>query len=339
MGDRAVVSADEARRIAKATLGYVARGVDPQAARHASKAQTAVTFASNVPAFLADAKLRLSTGHFHDTKRYLEKYWSPLNSIGVNLITRNDISRQVRVNVEKHGEIAANRARSALSAFFMWAIEEEIVTGANPVLGSKKGVKKEHSRDRVLSDVELSAVWHLSGASDFGSIVRLLILTAARREEIGRICWSEIDRENAVWTLPANRSKNGKAHVVPLAPIVMTILDDVPRRLGRDLLFGSRDGVFGAYSGNKSKVDEAMQARLLDLRPWRLHDLRRTVATGMADLGVLPHIVEAVLNHQSGTKAGVAGIYNRATYAAEKRAALILWAEHVLCLVKSNKGD
>jgi integrase len=115
--------------------------------------------------------------------------------------------------------------------------------------------------------------------------------------------------------LPAARTKNRLEHDVPLSPAATVILTGTPRRAGRDLVFGEGVGGFSGWSLAKAALDKR-----LPIKPWRLHDLRRTAATRMGDLGVLPHVIEAVLNHISGHKAGVAGIYNRATYAAEKRA-------------------
>ncbi len=336
LGTRATVSADEARKLAKAALGDVAKGSDPQEKRHTAKAQAAVTFGSVVPRYLAYAQSRQRPRHHSHTKRYLERYWTPLDKMGINSIKRADVSAQITKIAEVHGDHTANRARSALSSFFTWGMGDGVAE-SNPVTGTHKAIE-EKARDRVLTDVEVAAAWQLSGTRDFGSIVRLLILTGQRREEVGSIGWSEIDRANALWTLPASRSKNGKPHVVPLAPAALAILDAIPQRVGRDLIFGSAAGGFKGYGANKLTLDKAMAASLKANLPWRIHDLRRTAATGMGDLGVQPHVVEAVLNHASGSKAGVAGTYNRSLYAAEKRAALDLWAEHVMSLV-SEKGD
>ena len=191
------------------------------------------------------------------------------------------------------------------------------------------------SRDRVLSDEELALVRQQAGPGDFGACVRLLILTAARREEVGGLRWSEIDGET--WRLPAERSKNHRAHELHLTPLARRIIGELPRLdSDRDLLFGSGVGGFSGWSKAKRLLDARMVAALrakhgrkAKLEPWRLHDLRRTAATRMVDIGVQPFVVEAVLNHLSGHKAGVAGIYNRSLYLPEKRAALERWADHV----------
>ena len=135
-----------------------------------------------------------------------------------------------------------------------------------------------------------------------------------------------MDLARRVISLPGERTKNGRPHEIPMSPFVLSILSVQPK--GSPYLFGRRP--FGAWSRDKRRLD----ARLGDtVRPWRLHDLRRTAATGMADIGIGPHIIEQILNHQSGHKSGVAGIYNRSSYAVEKAAALVRWDEHVASIV------
>jgi integrase len=198
----------------------------------------------------------------------------------------------------------------------------------------------------VLTDEELKTVWDHAGDGDFGSIVRLLILTGQRREEVGGMRWSELNLSHALWNIGAQRTKNGIAHDVPLSSMAAEILTSRPRQEDRDLVFGSRDGPFQGWSKAKAALDARLlaAARLehgpkASMQPWRVHDLRRTVATRLAELGVLPHVVEAVLNHVSGHRAGVAGVYNRATYASEKRKALDLWAAHVEALVGKRETN
>jgi integrase len=179
----------------------------------------------------------------------------------------------------------------------------------------------------VLTDPELAALWRACGNDDFGRIMRLLILTGGRRQEIGGMRWSELDADQGTWTLPAERSKNARAHPLPLPAAAWEIIQTVPRRLSRDHLFGTfaREG-FTRW-GMKVVLDKDLGEAV---RPYHLHDVRRTAATRMADIGVAPHIIEQVLNHQSGHKGGVAGIYNRSSYDREVRAALALWADYVL---------
>ena len=170
-------------------------------------------------------------------------------------------------------------------------------------------------------------------------------MTGQRREEIGGLRWSEVDFDRALIKLSGERTKNGKPHELPLPDAALAIVKEQPRRQQRDergecgprdLIFGEGEGPFQGWGRAKAALDRRL-AEFADkngqVAPWRLHDVRRTVATRMADLGVQPHVIEAVLNHVSGHKAGVAGVYNRSLYGPEKRAALDLWANHVLMLV------
>ena len=195
----------------------------------------------------------------------------------------------------------------------------------------------------MLSDEELRLVWSCAGENgDYGAIIRLLILTGQRREEVGAMRWSELDLDKSLWRIEAERTKNGLPHDVPLSDVALDLLAAHGRREGRDLVFGSREGPFQGWGNAKIALEGRIRAKLGEksgLKPWRLHDLRRTAATRMNELGVLPHVVEAVLNHISGHKAGVAGVYNRASYAAEKRQALDLWAAHVLALADGRKAN
>jgi integrase len=223
------------------------------------------------------------------------------------------------------GPIASNRARAAISALFTYALGTGIAD-ANPVVGTIKA-GEEVRRDHVILDAELGAIWRACPGTDHGRVVKLLLLTAQRRDEVANMRWSELDLAMGLWTVPGERTKNGLVHEVPLSELAMQILTEAPRRNGRELVFGDGAGGFSGWSRSKARLDARVGSAVL--RPWRLHDLRRTAATGMANLGVQPHVVEAVLNHVSGHKAGVAGIYNRAQYKDEKRDALQRWSYHV----------
>jgi integrase len=221
-----------------------------------------------------------------------------------------------------------------LSAFFSWAIADGLLgNGANPVDGSHRP-DDPTPRDHVPTAAELVAIWNACGDDDFGRIVRLLILLGNRRAEVGGLCWSELDLDAGTWTLPAERSKNHRALTVVLPPRALAIIASVPRT-NRDHLFGDRTASgFTSWGGCKLDLDRRLGEAV---KPWRLHDLRRAVATGMADLGVEPHHIEAALNHFSGHRRGVGGTYNRSTYERAVAAALARWSEHVLALVEGRR--
>ena len=229
------------------------------------------------------------------------------------------------------GPSARNGFRASLSGFVTWAIREGLIE-TNPVSGTAKA-DQGGPRERVLTQGELATIWRNLPQGRFGDIVRLLILTGQRRNEIGGLRLSEIDFERGLIVLPPARTKNKRQHELPLSPQASAILrrllnGDTTYKLNRNGaigVFGVNGFPSGGWSGSKASLDR----RVGLAKPWRLHDLRRTAATMMAELGVLPHIVEAILSHVSGHKAGVAGIYNRAKYIDEMRAALCKWADYV----------
>jgi integrase len=207
----------------------------------------------------------------------------------------------------------------------------EGLVDSNPVAGSNNPAAGLPSRDRVLSPEEIRIIWNACADDDPGRIVKLLLLTGCRRDEISRLPWTEVDFDRGAITIAAARSKNHRAHTVTLSEPALEILRAVPRRPGTDFVFCGERGFSGW-----SHATKALRARMESPVSVKLHDLRRSAATGMAELGVLPHVIEAVLNHSSGSKAGVAGIYNRARYESEVAAALARWADHVLAVVENR---
>jgi integrase len=268
-----------------------------------------------------------------EVTRALHDHWKPLHRLPLTKIVRANVAGELGRITKEHGPVAANRSRAYLSTLYVWAIGEGLAD-ANPVVGTNKSAEGG-SRERVLNDSELRHVWLCAAEGDYGVIVRLLILLGQRREEVAALRWSELDLDKRVWRLGCERTKNSFPHDVPLPDAAIALLTAQKKRPGRDLVFGEGTGPFQCWSRAKSALDKRLQVAGMTA-PWRLHDLRRTVATRMADIGVQPHVVEAVLNHVSGHKAGVAGAYNRSSYASEKREALNLWASHVTALVERD---
>lgn len=217
----------------------------------------------------------------------------------------------------------ANRILSNIRKLFNWCIERGIVD-ASPIIGLKAPTK-EISRDRVLEDSEIKAIL-LSCRNDvypFRQFAPLLLATAQRRGEVAEMRWSEVNLDEKIWVIPADRSKNGKPHVVPLSAYALSLLNDVPRFVDCDFVFTTtRRSPISGFSKALRRLWTATKAD-----DWRLHDLRRTAASGMARGGVAPHVVEKVLNHVSGTISGVAAVYNRYAYDPEKRSALEDWGK------------
>lgn len=333
IGSAAVLGVDEARRKARKVQVAVDDGKDPAADKIAKRAAAGLIFSSVMDDYLQARQRAMKPRSHEEISRHLKKHWKPLHGLALNAVTRPVVASHLRTITEKNGPAAANRARSTLSAMFTWAIGEGLCD-TNPVMGTNKN--EESERERVLSDAELIAIWKAAPDNAYGRIVRLLMLTAQRREEIGGLRWSELKGEGktALIALPSNRTKNSRQHDVPLSAHALAELEKCRKVNGRDLVFGMGDGGYSGWSRSKKALNEAC-----DVADWTLHDLRRTASTRMADLGVQPHIIEAILNHASGHKAGVAGIYNRSTYAAEKRAALDLWANHLMVAIAQSGGE
>lgn len=353
LGTVEALDAAQARKSAREAIAKVQLGQDPQADKTELRKPKApaLTIGDIVERYLPHAEKRMKPSTFYGVKLHLRTHWAPLLHYELQIVERRHVAAELSRIAGKSGLVGANRSRAALSALFTWAIGEGLAD-TNPVVGTNKATD-EKPRERVLSDAELVEIWKQAGTGDYGDIIRLLILTAQRREEVGGMLWSEISIHKAIWTIGASRTKNKSAHDVPLSAPALEILSRRPRQEDRDLVFGAGTGQYQGWSNAKASLDgrlvKATKARkdalaemasdktsdaILDFtEDWRLHDIRRTVATRLGDLGVLPHVVEAILNHISGSKAGVAGIYNRAAYVAEKRAALILWANHLKKLI------
>ena len=331
VGDAEKVTAAQARERAKKLLAEVELGGDPQGDKHERREKDSLSLRSIVADFLEQ-----KTGVKKETTRILTRYLAgplylgPLHAMPIDRIVRKDIAARLISVSKTNGIPTAIQFRAALSSFFTWAMQVGLVEH-NPVVNSFKPPQPA-SRDRVLSDQELRAIWRGVSDDEYGVILKLLMLTGCRREEVGQMRWSEFDLKGT-WTLPATRSKNGRPHTLPITPLMMQIIKSIPRRDERDLLFGRKPGG-GFTSWNKGKV--RLDQRL-DLPDWTHHDIRRSVATGMADIGIQPHIIEAVLNHQSGHKRGPAGIYNRSNYTREVAAAMALWSDHVRSLIEGIK--
>ena len=261
----------------------------------------------------------------------------PLHALPVDTVDQRIVAARLTEIEKGSGAVTANRVRATMSAMFTWGMKEGLVR-ANPVMFTNK--RQEKSRDRVLADNELRLIWQALGDNQYDVIVKLLMLTGQRETEIAALRWGEIDLERNVISLPGSRTKNGRPHEIPMAATVQSLLLSQPKVDGRDLVFGKGDGPFSGFSRCKEALDKSI-AELnggKPLAPWVHHDLRRSAATRMADIGIQPYIIEAVLNHVSGHKGGVAGIYNRATYAPEKTQALARWDEHVASLVDGRRS-
>jgi integrase len=244
-------------------------------------------------------------------------------------IGRRDVLDVIDAVVDRGSPITACRVHAHLRRLFRWSVGRGIIA-SNPMADMPRPASVP-KRERVLSDHELAAVWRASEqlSGPFKSALRLLILTGARREEIGQLRWSEIDGSEV--TLSGARTKNSSPHHIPLSKPAMEIIKREPRIAGNPFVFGSNSTKHvRGWSHAKRRLDH-----VLDIAPWRIHDLRRTTATGLQKLKTPLQVTEAILGHTGGSRAGVIGIYQRHDYADEKRAALEAWGAHVMALVQS----
>jgi integrase len=315
-------------------LAAVALGEDPQAEKAARRSADKFTFTALAEEFLAVKETTLKPRTLTETRRYLRgPYFKPLHNMPADTVGRKDVAARLLVITRECGATTALRARSVVSELFSWAMGQGLCE-ANPVIGTNRP-KKPPSRSRVLSDAELAAVWRAVDDDDFGRIVRLLMLLGQRRSEIGSMTWSEFDLERGTWTIPSSRTKNARPHTLPVPPLAADIITGTPRIVGRDALFGERAGRgFTSWARPKRMLDTRLGN---EVEAWTLHDLRRSCATRMCDLGIAPHVVEQILNHQSGHRAGIVGIYNRSSYEREVRAALTLWNDHIRTLIEGGE--
>jgi integrase len=357
LGPYPAVDLATARKRAQEALGDVAGGKDPASAKQASKVTARAERADDekrvervAEAFLKrHVKLsgKVGAGWGAEIERLLKVEILPrIGAKQIGAVTKNDVLAILDSIVDRGSPITANRCFAVLRKFFNWAADARGLIVVSPCKGIEAPAA-ESSRDRVLDDAEIGLAWRAfeSIGWPFGAIGKLLLLTGARRSEIADAIWHEIDLAAKTLILPGSRTKNGEPHEIPLSRSAVEIIEALPPIEGRAGLVFSTTGKtpVSGFSRSRELIEKAMLAELRMVsiergedpgavegpKPWTLHDLRRTCASGMARLNIAPHIVEAVLNHKSGTIKGVAAVYNRYSYAAEKRQALDAWARRV----------
>ena len=313
IGKHGMWTPDTARNEARRLLGLVAQKVDPASERPSPTE----TFGNEIERYLARKSGVLRPRSMVEITRHLQVQCKSIHHLPSGKIDRRTIALALDEVEQQSGPVSRNRVRSSLSAFFSFAVMEGLVD-VNPTSGTRKATEI-NGRDRVLSTAELTAILSALSSDPFSEIIRLLILSGQRRSEIGGLRWSEINLDNGLIVLPPERCKNHRQHELPISSQAKAILERQTRR--NEFVFGCE---FTSWARAKANLDQ----RLNGMAPWTLHDIRRSAITHMGELGVLPHILEAVANHVSGHRAGVAGIYNRARYQDEMRAALQNWADY-----------
>jgi integrase len=367
IGDARIMGLAEARETARDALRKVAHGVDPAEERRPSP--TKVSGIGNVRAVASDyleryVKKNTRPGTFKETQRTFDVDVLPAwGARPIGTITRRDAGELLGTIAARGAEVQANRTLTRIKTFFRWAIDEEVIT-TSPV-ARMKPLTRETSRDRALSDDEVRFFWSACGELGwpFGPLFQLLLVTAQRRDEVGTMTFDELDSKQRMWVIPREKAKNDRAHEVALSDRALAIIAELKETRGRIAEF--KDSPFIFTTNGRTPVSGFSRAKLnLDARMERLarkarglpeddaacrkalklkggqglprlvpafivHDLRRTAATGMARLNVPPHVVDKVLNHSSGTIRGVAAVYNRFEYLAERRAALEAWGRYI----------
>jgi integrase len=337
LGQLSALDAGRARALAQTMLAKVRLGHDPAGEKDQAKVAAGETFGALLPRFLKHQETRLRPRSYVETVRHLQVNAKPLHGLPISAVTRRAIAERLAQIEKDIGAVTRNRVRSSLSAYCTWLAREGYLD-SNPTAFTAQA--QETVRARAPSDAELVTIWRAAGNDDFAAIIKLLMLTGARRTEIGGLEWDEIDLDAALIAVPPARTKNGREHLVPLSGPALAILKGLPRRVMPDgtpqeHVFGNGDG-YQNYSRAKAELDariaKANHGKALE--PWTLHDFRRSISTALHDrFGAMPHVVEVILGHAGGHKAGVAGRYNRANYIEERRWALERWAAHVVALV------
>jgi integrase len=315
---------ENARQRAQELLLLVRRGIDPAEAERAQRhANVELAFDRYVDFFVERYAKREQRRSWKQAQQTLKLHAVPrLRSKPLPSIERREIAGLLE-DVAEHRAATARYLHATLRKLFRWAVSR----GDLPHSPMSEMIAPTPAavRDRVLDDGELVGIWEATRGLGvpFGPIFRVLIATGQRREEVGGMAWEEVDLASRTWTVPASRSKNGVAHVVPLNDLAMAELRPLAEIRNQGLVFSTTGSTApSGWSKAKARLDGIATTQ----EPWRTHDLRRTLATGLQRLGVRFEVTEAVLNHISGSRSGVAGVYQRHNWAAEKREALESWS-------------
>jgi integrase len=340
LGSATALGIEAARSEARRLHAQVRLGHDPSEHKIEARARAVETFGALLKPYLDHKRKELKPRSFVEVERHLSKHAKPLHGRQLAKIDQRAIAALLAPLATDSGPTEANHVRGSLSAFYSWAMKEGLAD-ANPAMHTNKCAENS-GRERVLSGAEMRSIWNAVGNDDYGIILKLLLLTGQRREEIGGLRRQEIDLDKAVISLGSERTKNGRPHDIPLSGPAIALLKSHLDQLDpdREYIFGSGQRGYSAWAKPKKALDQKLTEAEAPIREhWTLHDARRTFSTvAHEELGIQPHIVEAVLNHVSGHKSGVAGRYNKSVYAREKAAALAQWGEFVIATVEGRKA-
>ncbi len=354
LGAYPALGISDARTAAFAAKDRIDVGIDPSTEKKAAT-EALKDVRDTVGALLDDflskyAAKQLKPATQREMKRIadikIRKAWGDRK---IKSIAKRDVIDLIDAVVEAGAEVYANRVLAFVRKFFNWLVERDVIN-VSPVNGVKAPTP-ERARSRVLTDNELRLLWKATeGNEPLKLATRILAFTGQRRAEVGEMRWSELDIDAKLWTIPGERVKNSETHTIPLAPAVLDILNSIPKQAGCDFVFTTNgETAISGWSHFKDRTHKKMEAaatgeakerdptaEALTMPEWRIHDLRRTCASGMARLGQPVHVVEKLLNHISGTFGGIVGVYQRHDFAKEKEAAANAWAAYVVDLVSGE---
>lgn len=343
IGKYGKITLDQARDIAKKKFGAVADDKNPLKERQAARKRHEWTVRRAFGDFLR-RHAKTKTKNWKESERIFEKDILPaIGTWPLDEVTKADILKILDKVGERGAGVMANRTLAHVRKFFNWCVERDLIPFspafkiASPAANS--------NRDRVLADLEIRDMWNtaLEMGYPFGDILRFLLLTGQRRGEAANMRWQDYDAEKKIWTIPKEVSKNNKEHVIPLPSAAAEIINSTPN-MGAYIFTSAGPRPFENFSRDKVILEQKINAKrrekkLLKMANWRIHDLRRTAASGMARLKIRPHVIERILNHTDGIISGVAAVYNRYQYAPEMGEALEKWALHVQKIVSGENAQ
>lgn len=365
IGAYPALSLGKARDVARDALKLVGQGIDPIKAKEAEKQKVASikTVREAVEVFMT-RHVKKNNRSWHEIERVFNTYVVPkLGDKPLPSVGPGDIHDLLDGLVDAGHPYMANRLFAHTRKFFNWCAERSWVE--DPPTKNIKKPAEEEARDRVLDDAEIKLFWESSGELGwpFGPLLKVLLLTGQRRNEVAGMRWVDLDFKKKVWTMPKGATKSKRQHDVPLSDGVVALLEALPKvtvldeKTGNDVkspyVFSTngKKPVSG-FSKSKKRLDDVISTTILKeqgsskwtdeeldevrLTAWRIHDIRRTAASGMAKIGIAPHVIEKVLNHSTGQISGVAAVYNRHEYLKEKTDALNAWARALDAIVQSD---
>lgn len=332
---------DIARDLARASMLKAKQGRNPvdekRAARQQEAQKGATTFKAVAERYFAERSVKQKASSAKEIRRLFDKdvlpHWGKRD---IASIASADVRRLLDKIKDRGGTlIVANVVLRHLRTLFRWAVRAEHIE-KDPTASIDRLVK-EVERDRVLSDDEIIRFWSACETTGwpYGALFKLLLLTGQRRDEVGGMTRDELDLDKGLWVIPGERTKNGRLHEVHLSDLAVEIMRELPIINNSKFVFTTNGSALSGWSSAKTSLDKNMGCT-----DWRLHDLRRTAASGMARLNIPPHVVDKILNHSSGAIRGVAAVYNRYQYGDERKSALDAWSRYLETLVRpSGKGN